>query len=370
MANGAGNGNDGVETLVSSIRPGMKREFSLLLKEQGGGLLIEMGQRRTRNGASRNSEGSNGNPNNKRLKVPKAKKMKKEVPNQVVDGEEREVEEAAGVEMLKDNAARNSREKVGLISEEEEPKSDVVDGNSDDEMKGNLIQEGIAEGQDMGKVKLEELGKASEMETDCGKLVDEYCTQEPRDGVLEGTNQDRNVQTVSGFQVGNLMEISGLGDKAGVTVAALDVEGNSEKPLRRFTRSLLKPRGEASEISDVEFAKGEEAAETHAASPAPSSSKMEMKMSKKVELTKSPTRLKDLLDTGLLEGLSVQYIRGTRVIPEISFQFTCILTCYFDFMLGYFLFPCFLGESSRGCRSSRSNSGVWNFVFLQDVQWD
>ncbi|KAL0327847.1 UNVERIFIED_CONTAM: Increased DNA methylation 1 [Sesamum calycinum] len=40
---------------------------------------------------------------------------------------------------------------------------------------------------------------------------------------------------------------------------------------------------------------------------------LRMKMSKKVELSRIPTKLKDLLQTGLLEGLPVRYILGSKV---------------------------------------------------------
>ncbi|KAJ9554717.1 hypothetical protein OSB04_009331 [Centaurea solstitialis] len=41
--------------------------------------------------------------------------------------------------------------------------------------------------------------------------------------------------------------------------------------------------------------------------------KMEIKMSKKVVLKRFPSKLKELLETGLLEGLPVRYVRGAKV---------------------------------------------------------
>ncbi|KAI3523360.1 hypothetical protein L1887_01424 [Cichorium endivia] len=41
--------------------------------------------------------------------------------------------------------------------------------------------------------------------------------------------------------------------------------------------------------------------------------KLEMKMSKKIVLKRFPTKLKELLETGLLEGLPVRYVRGAKV---------------------------------------------------------
>ncbi|KAL0390584.1 UNVERIFIED_CONTAM: Increased DNA methylation 1 [Sesamum calycinum] len=84
--------------------------------------------------------------------------------------------------------------------------------------------------------------------------------------------------------------------------------GLSQKPLRRFTRSALK-------LQDEEMGLGSTAGVVDsggAVTLTPSPSKLEMKMSKKVELNRIPTKLKDLLETGLLEGLHVRYIHGSK----------------------------------------------------------
>ncbi|KAL0460617.1 UNVERIFIED_CONTAM: Increased DNA methylation 1 [Sesamum latifolium] len=47
-------------------------------------------------------------------------------------------------------------------------------------------------------------------------------------------------------------------------------------------------------------------------SPVGETTDLRMKMSKKVELNRMPTKLKDLLQTGLLEGLNVRYIHGSK----------------------------------------------------------
>ncbi|KAL0462443.1 UNVERIFIED_CONTAM: Increased DNA methylation 1 [Sesamum latifolium] len=47
-------------------------------------------------------------------------------------------------------------------------------------------------------------------------------------------------------------------------------------------------------------------------SPVGETTDLRMKMSKKVELNSIPTKLKDLLQTGLLEGLHVRYIHGSK----------------------------------------------------------
>uniref|UniRef100_A0A0D9WKQ2 PHD-type domain-containing protein n=1 Tax=Leersia perrieri TaxID=77586 RepID=A0A0D9WKQ2_9ORYZ len=79
-----------------------------------------------------------------------------------------------------------------------------------------------------------------------------------------------------------------------------------EVPQRRFTRSLLKvkvvPR------STTSLPQSKEAIESTSDSSR-SVKKMEMKMSKKVAcLTKHPSNIRELLNTGLLEGMPVMYV--------------------------------------------------------------
>ncbi|TVT99330.1 hypothetical protein EJB05_55330 [Eragrostis curvula] len=73
-------------------------------------------------------------------------------------------------------------------------------------------------------------------------------------------------------------------------------------PQRRFTRSLLKTKVEATLV-------GSEDVPDSASDSPPSVKKMEMKMSKKVAcLTKHPGNIRELFNTGLLEGMPVMYI--------------------------------------------------------------
>ncbi|KAL5225641.1 hypothetical protein ABZP36_012280 [Zizania latifolia] len=76
---------------------------------------------------------------------------------------------------------------------------------------------------------------------------------------------------------------------------SVDLALPPEKPERRFTRSLLKAKVDASIDSSSDSSR--------------SVKKMEMKMSKKVAcLTKHPGNIRELLNTGLLEGMPVFYI--------------------------------------------------------------
>uniref|UniRef100_A0A0E0HJH4 PHD-type domain-containing protein n=1 Tax=Oryza nivara TaxID=4536 RepID=A0A0E0HJH4_ORYNI len=88
--------------------------------------------------------------------------------------------------------------------------------------------------------------------------------------------------------------------------ASVDLALAPEKPQRRFTRSLLKVKVEARSTNNLLQSK--EAIDSTSDSSR-SVKKMEMKMSKKVAcLTKHPSNIRELLNTGLLEGMPVKYI--------------------------------------------------------------
>ncbi|XP_028777155.1 uncharacterized protein LOC114733823 isoform X2 [Neltuma alba] len=95
-----------------------------------------------------------------------------------------------------------------------------------------------------------------------------------------------------------------------------EVQKNVNITVKRFTRSALKPKVECSD----ETATAPEAAqtannrpdekETAALSASTPRSKLELKMSKKIVLSKKPMTVKELFDTGLLDGVSVVYMGG------------------------------------------------------------
>ncbi|BAS95696.1 uncharacterized protein [Oryza sativa Japonica Group] len=88
--------------------------------------------------------------------------------------------------------------------------------------------------------------------------------------------------------------------------ASVDLALAPGKPQRRFTRSLLKVKVEARSTNNLLQSK--EAIDSTSDSSR-SVKKMEMKMSKKVAcLTKHPSNIRELLNTGLLEGMPVRYI--------------------------------------------------------------
>lgn len=110
-----------------------------------------------------------------------------------------------------------------------------------------------------------------------------------------------------------------------VLIAKEIIRGGKYSPqvtLRRFTRSALKPRVELveTETTTVSAAESELApnvdGESNIAAVSSSSStpknKLELKMSKKIALNKKPTTVKELFDTGLVDGVPVVYMGGKK----------------------------------------------------------
>lgn len=96
-----------------------------------------------------------------------------------------------------------------------------------------------------------------------------------------------------------------------------EAQKNVDKTVKRFTRSALKPKVECSDETRTapEAARTENNRSVEKETAALSASttrrnKLELKMSKKIVLSKKPTTVKELFDTGLLDGVSVVYMGG------------------------------------------------------------
>lgn len=145
----------------------------------------------------------------------------------------------------------------------------------------------------------------------------------PPGNVLDGDNREES--DVVGIVAASMVDcsrnleadlVAAVDNEAEGKVGADSREGNGvsnheddtsmvlEKPLRRFTRSALKVQD-----GSIELESGAGAVESMTTSP----SKLEMKMSKKIGLKRIPIKLRELLETGLLEGLHVRYINGSKV---------------------------------------------------------
>ena len=326
MANGA----DSEQFVVlSGVRTGLKREFAFAMKAQSeicgslgrtrasrnrnaGQVVDRLVQKRSRKSGS--AEGGNSEPKGENLK--------------------------GGVVKTEGDSGGGDDDDVGDVMSEEEAKSDVVDveepknqvGESkskalddDDEPKGDVV---VVE--DEAKVVVGETGKV-----DCEGEVKEgevCCSKE--DGVVGGVTP----VLVAGGDGGG----GGGCSVKGVVVSV-------DKPMRRFTRSALKRKLDddddgGAKVGNYEGNGGAEAVEVgddgkkevnasgkdvevfddvkeeieHGSLV---TSPVQMKMSKATNTTRKrcPTNLKDLLATGILEGLPVNYVRGMKVLADFSY---------------------------------------------------
>nr|GMD98154.1 putative PHD zinc finger protein [Ipomoea batatas] len=390
------------EVVISSIRTGMKREFAMMMKAQAE-CGISIGQKRvtrSQNGAL-NGRTSISPQNGSRTKSSTVKRRKKEANVVTADQSlSHSNEKLDKTEELRSKDEGEKVEKLPLTSEWEEPKSDVVDGASEDEKNGTAVDSGIGEQETacvMEREELNSLGGSQKEKLINGDVaakpvdVDNSGNGEENNGLFQkellingdvaekpkevdksdndkqsdslvncggGVEKERELngdvtekmmdvdKTDNEEQLDSLMEpameeLPMPGDcktkseaiKAdcayGSALATVPesvenskVSTSSEKPLRRFTRSCLKPKQQGMSASPAEDTKAEDALESDEASAIGTTSKLEMKMSKKVALVKIPTKLKGLLATGLLEGLPVRYVRVTKARgrPEKGLQ--------------------------------------------------
>ncbi|KAA8544144.1 hypothetical protein F0562_022220 [Nyssa sinensis] len=342
------NGTDTEDYVVlSRVRPGLKREFAFALKSQSeyAGSIGRTRARTLQNGSLGN--GVSQNSSNKRFKNSDSKDSENDVEKlSIKDKSMSDTEKSMNADAVKSDKVSDmigdDSEKVVSVSEEDEPKSDVVDLTSDDERKSNLLESTIRVEERKDDVeKLVEIGSSDGSKIN---LVEAVCeeVEEPKDDVVETVCQevaaaeyqannsdldksplDENLEKVEVKPPCNGGNFTDPAIRSGDGILENSLH---EKPLKRFTRSALKSKAESIELLAIEDIKTEEVAKTEedikteevAESDVVSSlvtpaNKLEMKMSKKIALQKFPTKLKELLETGLLEGLPVQYLRGSKV---------------------------------------------------------
>ncbi|XP_042489983.1 uncharacterized protein LOC122069958 [Macadamia integrifolia] len=163
-------------------------------------------------------------------------------------------------------------------------------------------------------------------------------------------NDPTSAQTEEGTCMESSMVIDGCSEEQNASL---------EGPPRRFSCSDLKPEVEPMEVSasaggdslesveakdetsamggsfTPEDAKtgavvGDDCKNTGLVSPLRASpkKKLEMKMSKKIALTKFPSKVRELLDTGMLEGLAVRYlVRGKKGLRGVIKDSGILCSC-------------------------------------------
>ncbi|RHN75371.1 putative histone acetyltransferase chromatin regulator PHD family [Medicago truncatula] len=248
-------GTDSDEFMVlSRVRTGLKREFAFAMKAQSE---IDGSLGRTRGGSKNRNEAPV-------QETPVGKRVKKTGLDDVVMSEEEAKSDV--VDLVSDEEVRNVERENGFLSKSDiDVKSDVVDEET-------LLKE------EEKVVIVDEI----EMETVCD--------------IKDETLEDK----------GTLLEEKGnVGGKRKKRVSL-------EKPVRRFTRSALKEKDE--EIKDnavvvdvdnvVESENGVSEVSPVMVTPTP------MKFGKSGK--RFPVKLKDLLATGILDGLKVRYVKGQK----------------------------------------------------------
>ncbi|XP_059430609.1 uncharacterized protein LOC132164188 [Corylus avellana] len=302
------NGTDSEEfVLLSRVRTGHKREFAFALKAQSE-ICGPLG--RTRSKKTRNEVFATYS--RKRFKRSDAK-------------------EANNDAVTEKKKAKDSEDAMS----EEEAKSDVVDLVSDDEPK-SVVGESESVCERMSKedaslpVSDEEL-RSGVVVTAVNSLKEEEESKEDSAAVVLTNESERNEAEEKKSKPGI--------DKTNENLAKDERnEGNSisddgkagdrvvERPQRRFTRSALKTRVEEEESNKkvsvlkprveekcaVEESNTKVDAGIDSAVRSPSVVTMPFETVKMSNYKKFPHKLKDLLDTGILEGMPVKYVRGVK----------------------------------------------------------
>ncbi|GFZ20388.1 acyl-CoA N-acyltransferase with RING/FYVE/PHD-type zinc finger domain-containing protein [Actinidia rufa] len=294
------NGTDTEEyVLLSRVRPGLKREFAFALKSQAeyAGSIGRTRARRSQNGASGNEVSNNSS--NKRLKTSESKNVKNDAEKpsvycQLMTDFEKSVNSDAVKRETVSGVVRDGVVERGISVSEEEPKSDVVDLISDDEQKSVLVESDL-----------------KGVEPMCIESI-EVEDQSDKSSFNVGANKDESEPLCKGGPaMGAEIPALKLNAEPGDVVVE---KGFYEKPMKRVTRSSVKVMAEPLERLAIEDVKTEEGSESDGMG------KLEMKMSKKIELKRAPTKLRELLETGLLEGLPVRYLRGLKVVTPSQFE--------------------------------------------------
>ncbi|XP_059626948.1 uncharacterized protein LOC132269709 [Cornus florida] len=328
------NGTDTEDYVVlSRVRPGLKREFAFALKSQSeyAGSIGRTRSRRPQNGSLDN--GVLKNSSTKRLKSSVSKETKNDTEKHSIKDDS-----VTDMEISMNNEAINGSkvsdmigdigERVISLSDEDEPESDVVDLISDDEPKSTLVESLITAEEPKDEMKIPvEAGSIDEAKTN---LVEAMSEKEPKNDLVEQMCKEAAEPE---YQVKNFADKPPTdanlekvdppcNGKYSVEPAILTGNGIAEnampgKPVSWAAGSASKSNVElveSAEVSLTEDVKTEEVAESETVSSLVTpANKLEMKMSKKISLKRFPPKLKELLDTGLLEGLPVRYIRGSKV---------------------------------------------------------
>ncbi|KAJ6309606.1 hypothetical protein OIU76_014529 [Salix suchowensis] len=317
MANGA----DAKDAAMAKVRPGHKREYEFAFRAHSE-ICGSLGRTRSsRVFSSPGNNGSNGN-NSKKLKAYSRKKgglLEKGGEVAVLDLEETRVESLAPF------LNSNGDGEIVEVKELEEPKEKEVECEEKNNglvlvsMDGDMTENGVLEYKSSGEVKEGDKYHACE-EGSRGLVLMDEDSKETVNRVLESKSgfelkkDDACEEGTSGLS--SVSVKNGEGGYVNESSKPVAVNGDSnckveeDKPFRRFTRSALKPKIETVDISSSDGVKVDDAGSSSATAAIMTTP---TKMLAIDGLKRFPTKLKDLLDSGILEGQKVKYLRGPKV---------------------------------------------------------
>ena len=322
------NGTDAKDAAVAKVRPGHKREFEFAFRAHSE-ICGSLGRTRSsRVSSSPGNNGSNGN-NSKKLKSSGRKKgglLEKGEGVAVIDLDEARVESLAP---LLNNYGDGE---IVEVKEFEEAKENEVECEEKNNglvpvlMDGVMEESGVIENKGGGEVKEGDKVHACEEGSSGLVLIDED-SKATVNRVLE-SNSGCELKKDDACEEGTsgLSSVSVKNDEGGYVNASFQpvvVNGDSkckveeEKPFRRFTRSALKPKIEPLDISSSDGVKVDDTGSSSVAAITTTPTKMFAIDG----LKKFPTKLKDLLDSGILEGQKVKYLRGPKVWLSMPIKF-------------------------------------------------
>ncbi|KAB5561756.1 hypothetical protein DKX38_006713 [Salix brachista] len=336
------NGSEAKDAAVTKVRPGHKREFEFAFRARSE-ICGYLG--RTRSSRVFSSPGNNGSNsyNGKKLKrygLQKVCQLEEKVD--VADLEEAKIDSATPLLSKNGDAGtveveeiEEAKEKVVECEERNKGSLPILDkdlkeeGDSCEERNNGsvavLMDEEMEENEVLGSksgVEVKEGDKDHPCEEGTGGLL---LMDEDSNGIVNRAferNNDCELKKDDACEEGttglsSVLAKNGEGGDVNRSLQPVVVDGDSkckvevEKPFRRFTRSALKPKIETVDISSSDGVKVDERGSSSAIAAAATTTPT--KVFSIDGSKKFPTKLQDLLDSGILEGQKVKYLRGAKV---------------------------------------------------------
>ncbi|KAL8158502.1 hypothetical protein V2J09_000039 [Rumex salicifolius] len=292
--------------VLSKVRTGLKREFAFALKSQNE-IAGSLGRTRTRKPVN-GLDGVEEPPSSKRIKksVPVSRKNAKKDAAEGVNVDIETLPVAGGVDVS------GKGENVGklVVESEGDLKSDVVDAVSDDDYKSHAVESLRTENNtDLMVNTSNHERKCVSDDSKCNGVIP--LSDVEMEEVMETSIGQPQTFAFVNNRNEELQDLPGKEEEEGFVTP--------DKPKKRFTRATLNPSSEeANDLPTTGVTGGGDSKPSGNSLIATKVDKLSSKSSVKVV----PRRLKDLLDTGLLEGLSVRYSRGVKhkLPKEIGLQ--------------------------------------------------